>query len=117
MQEPDRVRRTLEELQALGVQVAIDDFGTGYSSLSYLKELPVDVMKIDRSFVADLPESDASAAIVAATTELSHRLGFEVVAEGVETEEQFACVADLGVDLVQGYSRSRSRSRPRRSRG
>ena len=103
VQEPDRVRRTLEELQALGVQVAIDDFGTGYSSLSYLKELPVDLIKIDRSFVADLPESDASAAIVAAAIELSHRLGLEVVAEGVETEEQFACVADLGVDLIQGY--------------
>ena len=103
VQEPDRVRRTLEELRKLGVKVAIDDFGTGYSSLSYLKELPVDLIKIDRSFVIDLPESDASAAIVAATTELSHRLGFEVVAEGVETEEQFACVADLGVDLVQGY--------------
>jgi EAL domain-containing protein (putative c-di-GMP-specific phosphodiesterase class I) len=103
VQEPDRVRRTLEELQALGVQVAIDDFGTGYSSLSYLKELPVDLIKIDRSFVADLPGSDASAAIVAAATELSHRLGFEVVAEGVETEAQFRCVADLGVDLVQGY--------------
>jgi EAL domain-containing protein (putative c-di-GMP-specific phosphodiesterase class I) len=103
VQEPERVRQTIRELQAFGVKVAIDDFGTGYSSLSYLKELPVDLIKIDRSFVADLPESDASAAIVAAATELSHRLGLEVVAEGVETEEQYACVAELGCDLIQGY--------------
>ena len=64
VQEPDRVRRTLEALRALGVQVAIDDFGTGYSSLGYLKELPVDVLKIDRSFVSDLLDSEASTAIV-----------------------------------------------------
>ena len=71
MREPARVRRTLEALRALGVQIAIDDFGTGYSSLSYLKDLPVDVLKIDRSFVSDLPASGAGAAIVAATIELS----------------------------------------------
>jgi diguanylate cyclase (GGDEF)-like protein len=103
VQEPERVRRTIDALQALGVQVAIDDFGTGYSSLSYLKELPVDVLKIDRSFVADLPESHASLAIVAAAIELSHRLGLEVVAEGVETQAQYDCLVELGCDLIQGY--------------
>ncbi len=103
VQEPDRVRRTLETLRALGVQVALDDFGTGYSSLSYLKDLPVDMLKIDRSFVSDLPASEASMAIVAAAIELSHRLGLSVVAEGVETDEQYDCLEELGCDLIQGF--------------
>ena len=101
--EPDRVRRTLDAVRALGVRVAIDDFGTGYSSLSYLKELPVDVLKIDRAFISDLTESDASIAIVAATIELAHGLGLIVVAEGVETDEQYECLERLGCDLIQGY--------------
>jgi EAL domain-containing protein (putative c-di-GMP-specific phosphodiesterase class I) len=107
VKEPERVRRTLELLRALGVQVALDDFGTGYSSLSYLKDLPVDLLKIDRSFVSELPESDASMAIVAAAIELSHRLGLRVVAEGVETEGQYECLEALGCDLIQGYVVSR----------
>jgi diguanylate cyclase (GGDEF)-like protein len=101
--EPERARRTLDALRALGVRVAIDDFGTGYSSLSYLKELPVDVLKIDRSFVADMLESEASTAIVAAAIELSHRLGLTVVAEGVEDEDQLDRLDELGCDLIQGY--------------
>jgi diguanylate cyclase (GGDEF)-like protein len=107
VQEPDRVRRTLDTLRGLDVQVAIDDFGTGYSSLSYLKDLPVDVLKIDRSFVSDIPDSDASTAIVAAAIELSHRLDLTVVAEGVETSEQYRCLEELGCDLIQGYLISR----------
>ena len=107
VREPDRVRRTLEALRALGVQVALDDFGTGYSSLSYLKDLPVDVLKIDRSFVSELPGSEASMAIVAAAIELSHRLGLKVVAEGVETSGQYECLEALGCDLIQGYVVSR----------
>jgi EAL domain-containing protein (putative c-di-GMP-specific phosphodiesterase class I) len=103
VQEPDQVRRTLDELRSHGVRVAIDDFGTGYSSLGYLKALPVDVLKIDRSFVHDMTGSDASAAIVAAAIELAHRLGLVVVAEGVEDEAQFECLAELGCDLIQGY--------------
>jgi diguanylate cyclase (GGDEF)-like protein len=102
-QEPARVRSTLEILRALGVQVAIDDFGTGYSSLSYLKELPVDLLKIDQSFVSDLPDAESSAAIVAAAVELAHRLGLVVVAEGVESAEQYEFLAELGCDLVQGF--------------
>jgi diguanylate cyclase (GGDEF)-like protein len=102
-QEPDRVRRTLDALRALGVCVAIDDFGTGYSSLSYLKELPVDVLKIDRSFVSDLPGSHASTAIVAAAIELAHRLNLTVVAEGVESDDQWDHLDSLGCDLIQGY--------------
>ena len=107
VQEPARVRRTLESLRSMGVQIAIDDFGTGYSSLSYLKDLPVDVLKIDRSFVSDLPWSEPSTAIVAAAIELSHRLGLTVVAEGVETDEQYDCLEKLGCDLIQGYVISR----------
>lgn len=103
MQEPERVRRTLDALRALGVRVAIDDFGTGYSSLSYLKDLPVDVLKIDRSFISGLPASEANTAIVAAAIELSHRLGLQVVAEGVETDDQYDCLETLGCDLIQGY--------------
>jgi diguanylate cyclase (GGDEF)-like protein len=103
MQEPARVRRVLEEARGLGVKVAIDDFGTGYSSLSYLRDLPVDVLKIDRSFVVDLPGSDANAGIVAAAIGLAHRLGLDVVAEGVETEEQLECLEALGCDFIQGY--------------
>ncbi len=106
-QEPDRVRHTLETLRSLGVKVAIDDFGTGYSSLSYLKDLPVDVLKIDRSFVVDLPGSEASEAIVAAAIELSHRLGLIVVAEGVEEGDQWDCLEGLGCDLIQGYAISK----------
>lgn len=103
VREPARVRATLEALRALGVQVAIDDFGTGYSSLSYLKNLPVDLLKIDCSFVSDLPGSGAGVAIVAATVELAHRLGLAVVAQGVETAEQYEFLAELGCDLIQGY--------------
>jgi len=107
VQEPDRVRRTLEALRALGVRVAIDDFGTGYSSLSYLRELPVDVLKIDRTFVTGLPSSEANGAIVAAAIELAHRLALTVVAEGVEEEAELRHLQELGCDLVQGYYVSR----------
>ncbi len=107
VQEPDRVRRELERLRALGVQIAIDDFGTGYSSLSYLKNLPVDVLKIDRSFVTDLPGSNASKAIVAAAVELSHRLGLDVVAEGVESDAQYEFLTSIGCDFIQGYAVSK----------
>jgi EAL domain-containing protein (putative c-di-GMP-specific phosphodiesterase class I) len=103
LQEPDRVRRTLERLRAMGVTIAIDDFGTGYSSLAYLKDLPVDILKIDRSFVADVTTTDAGQAIVAAAIELGHRLGLTVVAEGVEDLEQFDVLGELGCDLIQGY--------------
>jgi diguanylate cyclase (GGDEF)-like protein len=103
MKEPERVRSTLDALRALGIRIAIDDFGTGYSSLSYLRDLPVDVLKIDRSFIVDLVENDANTAIVAATIDLAHRLGLTVVAEGVDEDAQFDCLEELGCDLIQGY--------------
>ncbi|MFO1424337.1 MAG: EAL domain-containing protein [Candidatus Competibacteraceae bacterium] len=94
---------TLKAFKDLGTRVAIDDFGTGYSSLSYLQRFPLDVLKIDRSFVMDLPTHPNSVAIANAILTLAHGLGLEVVAEGVETVEQLAFLRDHGCDEGQGY--------------
>ncbi len=96
-------RDGLDRLRALGVRVAIDDFGTGYSLLSWLARLPVDVVKVDRSFVAALGLVDRQAAIVDTMIYLSHKLGLLVVAEGVETDAQLANLSDLGCDAAQGF--------------
>jgi diguanylate cyclase (GGDEF)-like protein/PAS domain S-box-containing protein len=92
----------LNELKALGIRLAVDDFGTGYSSLSALRRFPLDIVKIDGSFVAELPEDPRTQAVVRAIVDLSHALGLLVVAEGVETKEQRQWVADLGCDEFQG---------------
>ncbi len=97
------VEAMLQKLKATGVQIALDDFGTGYSSLAYLKRFPVDVVKIDRSFVKDLPSDEGSAAITAAIIAMAHSLRKEVVAEGVETPEQLAFLRNLRCDHIQGY--------------
>lgn len=93
----------ISQLQAMGLKIAIDDFGTGYSSLAYLRRLPIDRIKIDRSFIAELQESDADATIVKALIRLSHGLGKRVVAEGVEKEHQHQLLKELGCDVIQGY--------------
>ena len=99
----------LGRLRALGVRLSIDDFGTGFSSLSHLKALPVDEMKIDRSFVGDLASNKHSQKIVASIIRLAHELQLVVVAEGVEEESALAHLRALGCDLAQGYLFDRPR--------
>ena len=101
---------TLQALKDLGVTLAIDDFGTGYSSLSYLRRLPVDIVKVDRSFVDGLGSGREDRAIVAAMIQLAHQLGLKVVAEGVETEVQLGELRELGCDAVQGFYFAASRA-------
>ena len=103
MAEATNTRQTLAELKRLGLRIAIDDFGTGYSSLSYLRDLPVDTLKIDRSFVAGLDQDQGSQAIIRAIATLAHELGLVVTAEGIETADQLALVRTLGIDIAQGY--------------
>ena len=94
---------TLTKIRALGVRASLDDYGTGYSSLSYLRDLPIDEIKLDRSFVADVISDRRTAAIISSTIELAHHLGLTVVAEGVETAAQQQRLADMGCDTMQGY--------------
>ncbi|MDP8969251.1 MAG: EAL domain-containing protein [Actinomycetota bacterium] len=103
MEDVESSIEALLGLKALGVRLAIDDFGTGYSSLSYLRRFPVDVVKIDRSFVTGVGVDPAAEAIVVAVNNLSHALGLTVVAEGVETREQLVALRALGCDRAQGY--------------
>jgi EAL domain-containing protein (putative c-di-GMP-specific phosphodiesterase class I) len=97
----------LEELEALGVNLSIDDFGTGYSSLAYLKQLPVNVLKVDRSFISGLVVDPDDTSIVAAVIGLGQALGLRCIAEGVETAGQLAALVDLGCEMGQGYLWSR----------
>jgi EAL domain-containing protein (putative c-di-GMP-specific phosphodiesterase class I) len=105
--DPMRARSVLSRLSDLGVRVAIDDFGSGYTSLGYLKRLPVDVLKIDKSFVLSMNADEHDAVIVRSAIELGHNLGLEVVAEGVETAETWDELERLGCDLAQGFYLSR----------
>ena len=102
MDDVGDVKRTLQQLKALGMRVSVDDFGTGYSSLAHLKEFPIDGMKIDRSFVRDLPRQRGSVAIARAVMQMAQGLSLTVVAEGVENEEQRRFLVEHGCDLLQG---------------
>ena len=101
--DPFRVRQVLTGLNEAGLRIAIDDFGTGYSSLAYLRRLPVQTIKIDRSFVMDMCENTSDATIVRSTIDLARNLGLDVVAEGVETEATWAALRAHGCTLAQGY--------------
>ena len=103
MVQPARAARTLAMLREHGVRLAIDDFGTGHSSLGRLRELPVSTLKIDRSFVADLPDDRGAAAIVVAIIQLAHSLGVQPLAEGIETQEQLDFLLEHGCELGQGF--------------
>ncbi len=96
-------RPLLKDLSKYGVGIHIDDFGTGYSSLSYLAELPVQTLKIDQSFIEQLTESETNARVVQAVIALGKAMGLEVIAEGVETEQQMEMVRTFGCDLAQGF--------------
>jgi EAL domain-containing protein (putative c-di-GMP-specific phosphodiesterase class I) len=99
----ERAIALLMQLRELGVRVALDDFGTGYSSLSYLKSFPIDMVKIDRSFVAEMLTDHRTASIVEAIVSMTRILGLSVVAEGVEDQAQFAFLQRVGCDAVQGF--------------
>ena len=103
MDGSDQRLKHLNEIRDMGVQVSVDDFGTGYSNLAYLKHLPVDCLKIDRSFVRDLDSGNADEAIVRAIIRMAQSLGLSTVAEGVETVEQARKLSELGATYVQGY--------------
>ena len=103
MDEVDLAISVLSDLRALGVRLAIDDFGTGYSSLGYLRRFPVDIVKLDRAFVAGLGSDSAADAIAAAVINLGHALGLSVIAEGVENDEQLTVLRALRCDRAQGY--------------
>jgi EAL domain-containing protein (putative c-di-GMP-specific phosphodiesterase class I) len=103
MSDPDRSLVTLTRLNQLGVGLSVDDFGTGYSSLANLRRLPIDELKIDRSFVSPMLSDESDLIIVRSTINLGHDLGLKVVAEGVEDEETLSRLANLGCDLAQGY--------------
>ena len=107
MTDPNRARGVLAKLHGMGIGLSIDDFGTGYSSLGYLKQLPVDELKIDKSFVLNMSADRSDAAIVRSTVELGRNLGLQVVAEGVEDENIWAQLDEMGCHLAQGYHLSR----------
>lgn len=103
MDDPESAIRTLEYIKSLGVQIAIDDYGTGYSSLTYMKRLPVDILKVDLTFVRDIGIDEKTEAIIKSTVSLAHNLGLRVVAEGVETKEHVEFLRAIDCDILQGY--------------
>jgi EAL domain-containing protein (putative c-di-GMP-specific phosphodiesterase class I) len=103
LRQDDRLLADLTELKAIGVKLAIDDFGTGYSSLSYLRELPIDVLKIDKSFVDGIAVSEQRLALVEGIIRIAKTLHLDVIAEGIETEVQRDLLTSMGCQYGQGY--------------
>jgi EAL domain-containing protein (putative c-di-GMP-specific phosphodiesterase class I) len=103
MYNPEKTIQILSELRKMGIRIAIDDFGIGYSSLSHLKQFPIDIIKIDRSFIQDIPGDEADEAIAAAIIAMGKSLKIDVVAEGVETAQQLEFLSHLGCKEIQGY--------------
>jgi EAL domain-containing protein (putative c-di-GMP-specific phosphodiesterase class I) len=103
MTDPEAAVKILSRIKALGMRLSVDDFGTGYSSLAYLKRFPLDALKIDRTFVRDLPHDSDDVAITRAVIRLAHSLNLKVVAEGVENVEQIRELEQYGCDEIQGY--------------
>src|SRR5262252_2696701 len=103
MQDPEEAVQLMHDLRAMGVRLTIDDFGTGYSSLGYLKRFPINSLKVDRSFVRDLPHSPDDIAITRAVIAMAHSLQMNVIAEGVELKEQLDVLRSEGCDEFQGY--------------
>ena len=93
----------LDELKQMGLRIAIDDFGTGYSSLSYLNRLPADLLKVDKSFIDQMNATDSTRQYVAAIISIGHIMNMEVIAEGVEEEEQMETLRNIGCDFIQGF--------------
>ncbi len=103
MQDAENSIQKMHQLKQLGVHLSMDDFGTGYSSLSYLHQFPLDVLKIDRSFVKDIEGKQSDGAIARAVIAMAHSMDLEVIAEGVETEEQYAFLQQYDCNVIQGY--------------
>ena len=103
MQDPTRALDVIARISELGVTFSLDDFGTGYSSLAQLKNLPVRSLKIDRSFIANMANSEEDANIVRSTIELGHSLNLSVIAEGIEGDEHLKQLEDFGCDVAQGF--------------
>lgn len=103
IKQPDEMIKKLIELSDLGIQIALDDFGTGYSSLNYLRTMPIDVVKVDRSFIVQIEEDQVQKSILKTIIALGHKLDFQVVAEGIEEQSQVAILEEMAVDIIQGY--------------
>ena len=98
-----RMKKILGDIKKLGVKVALDDFGTGYSSLNHIREMPIDIIKIDRCFIEHLGEDDFSNSFVKMVRELANTIGVTVCVEGVETKEQYMLIKAMGIENIQGY--------------
>jgi len=112
MEDVEAARMSLTELKDIGVRISVDDFGTGYSSMNYLKRFPIDTLKIDQTFVREIPTDPDDTAITSAIIALGHALRLDVVAEGVETYPQMHFLQDQGCDRAQGYLLSRPKPAP-----